>query len=295
MRMYRDWSKTDPVQYFQEQYEGKIASRTRLSKKDPGLYNVLKKRSLLDQILPNQNDRNWNNTDPLEYFKQHHQGKVANKEELKWRDWALYVILRKRNLLDKILPDYQHHRDWTTTDPLKYFQQHYKGKIFNRSELSRKDQELCVVLRKLNLLDQILPNQNQNYRDWTTTDPITYFKQHYQGKITSRQELENKDSSLYQVLKHRKLFDKILPNQNQDHRDWSKTDPVKYFQEHYKGKIKRIVDLMRKDQSLCKILRTLGKLKLIFPKEDERKLLENLLRDYVNDDDDDLQGAGVKA
>ncbi len=284
--MSRDWSQIDPVQYFQQHYEGKVTSRSELERKDKGLYNVLKARKLLDKVLADTQHhyRDWDVGDPLKYFKQHYEGKIASRSELERKDKGLYIVLGKRRLLDQILPNQnQNYRDWNTSDPVRYFEQHYKGRIVNRSDLYKKDSVLYRTLSVRKLLDKVLPDSHQSYRDWNCTDPIKYFERHYKGKITSRAELSEKDRMLYYVLRKRKLLDKVLPDYRY-HRDWNSTDAVQYFKQHHEGKVSGRSELSRKDPYLYNRLRKSGKLDIIFPKPDEGKFLEDLLRDYVDDD-----------
>ncbi len=284
MSQRRDWSKTDPIEYFEQHYKETITTMNQLENKDLGLYYILRKRKLLDTLLPSQY-RDWNSYDPVKYFDQHYKGKIASRSELQKKDRGLCNALRRRKLLDKVLPSsHQNHRDWNCTDPIKYFEQHYKGKITSRNQLGKKDPVLYDVLRKRKLLDKVLADKHENYRDWNSTDPLKYFEKHYNGKITSRKQLKKKDQVLYDVLKERRLLDQILPSKNQDHRDWKTSDPVKYFHEHYKDKIGSKEQLKLADQSLYNVLRKSGKLDVIFHKKDERNILEDLLRDYVDDD-----------
>ncbi len=208
--------------------------------------------------------RNWNNIDAVQYFNEHYKGRIISRSQLEKEDRGLYNKLRKLGKLDEILPNlYENHRDFTQITPVKYFKKFYKGKITARNQLQKEDPTLYNKLRKLGKLDDILPSQNESYRDFSKTDPVQYFKKHYKGKIKTRKQLAKEDQSLYQKLRELGKLSQLLPDiQN---RDYSKTDPVRYFKEHYTGKITTRWQLQKEDQGLYQKLRTLGKLDEVLP------------------------------
>ncbi len=282
-RQLRDFSKKDPVQHFKEQYKGKITSRKQLEKEDQVLYDKLRKLGKLDEILASQheNNRDYTQTDPVQFFNQHYKGKVVTRTQLSKEDPGLYQKLRKQGQLDEILPSqYENHRDYTQTDPVQFFNQHYKGKITTRKQLQKEDQGLYCKLLRIGKLEDVLPDR-QN-RDFAQIDPIQYFNQHYKGKITSRKQLEKGDRVLYHKLCKLGKLDEILPDQNESHRDYTQTDPVQYFNQHYKGKITSRKHLQKEDSGLYDKLRRLGKLDEVFPKKSS---LDDILRKYTDEDE----------
>ena len=120
-------------------------------------------------------------------------------------------------------------------------------------------------------------------RDWDKIDPVQYFNKRYAGKIITREQLRKVDGGLYHQLYRVGKLDELLPNSHQKDRDWSKIDPVQYFNEKYKGKIITKKQLEEVDGGLYSKLRKIGKLDEVFPLVDQRSQLENLLQDYVGD------------
>jgi hypothetical protein len=285
-REYRDWSKIDPVEYFQENYEGKITGRKQLSREDEVLYQKLCELGKLDALLPKQH-RDWSKVDPVAYFQEHYEGKITGRTELKRKDSGLHQKLFKLGALDEVLPDVQR-RDWSTNDPDAHFNEHVKGKVASRAELRREDSGLHIKLLRLGVLGRILPPAHMPYRDWSKIDPVAYFDEHWKGKVSNRRELYRRDQGLYQKLRQQGKLDEILPDKRSV-RDWSKTDPVAYFHRHWKGKVSGRRELQQKDRGLYALLWRRGKLDELFPRPGTRAQLEDLLKRYVEPDKKQLE------
>jgi len=50
----RDWSNTDPVQYFRDNYGDSNITRAKLQREDAGLYELLRRKGLLDDTIPGE-------------------------------------------------------------------------------------------------------------------------------------------------------------------------------------------------------------------------------------------------
>ncbi len=80
-----------------------IKSRSELQKKNCGLYNALRKKNLMDEVLPMKaNARNWKNMSDQELVgmakKLIKEKGIKSRSELVESDASLYDTLRKRKL-----------------------------------------------------------------------------------------------------------------------------------------------------------------------------------------------------
>ncbi len=170
------------------------------------------------------------------------------------------------------------YRGWNSIGAVKYFNEHYKGKITTRRQLQEEDSGLYRKLRIIGKLDEILPNKHENFRDFSQVDPVQHFNQHYKGKITTRKQLKKEDGGLYEKLRKLGKLDEILPSRHESHRDFSEVNPIQFFNEHYKGKISTRSQLKKEDPTLYEKLLKLGKLDEIFKKKSS---LDDILNRYV--------------
>jgi hypothetical protein len=212
----RDWSKIDAVAYFKEKYPA-ITMPCQLANKDPMLYKRLLALGKIGELMPKgrrvtvtSKHRDWSKTDPVKEFRSRYAGIVKTKKQLMAADNGLYIKLRRMGVLDELLNDTR--RDWTKDDPVGYYLRHYSGKIKTRAELISSDAGLYYVLNERKLLGKLLPDKNEKDRDWSKTDPVTYFRERFAGKIASAGELISADYGLYQILRARKLLSAVFPS-----------------------------------------------------------------------------------
>ena len=82
-----------------------IGIKAELQKSDPGLYDILRKRGLLDGIEFEQKQRSWkgmSDEEVLEHVRKLMIKKEINdRRELREADNGLYMVLRRRGLLDR--------------------------------------------------------------------------------------------------------------------------------------------------------------------------------------------------
>ncbi|MBU1681907.1 hypothetical protein KKE38_03740 [Candidatus Micrarchaeota archaeon] len=108
----RSWSKmsdTEIVEFARGvMEENEISGKRELAKADNGLYTILYKRGLLDEVEfdnKRRKQRSWKNKndDEVVEFAQKHmlEEKITGRMELQKADPGLYVTLRQRGLLDR--------------------------------------------------------------------------------------------------------------------------------------------------------------------------------------------------
>ena len=206
----RDWSTINPVDYFRQNYSN-IINRTLLMKEDRGLYWILMKTHKIDEVLPQKQirkePRNYSKTNPVTLFHEKYPH-VTSRGQLQKEDKRLYVKLWEIGKLDEVLPQKKICRDFNTIDPVQLFHERYSH-VINRAQLYREDPGLCVKLRKMGKLDDLLPS----LRDWSKIDPVEYFRQNC-THITSRDRLEREDPGLYQKLRALGKLDLVISSQD---------------------------------------------------------------------------------
>jgi hypothetical protein len=101
-------------------------------------------------------------------------------------------------------------RDWTKQDPVKYFEEHYAGRITVKHQLREKDYGLYQKLSKMGKLEDVLPDSV--HRDFSKIDAVVYFSEHYAGRITTPGQLQKEDSGLFQKLRKMGKLDVVFPS-----------------------------------------------------------------------------------
>lgn len=264
----RHWKVFDDgevIEFSQKFMEGRgIDGKTELRKADYGLYQILKKRKLLDRVRFCVKVREWGSLSDstiIDSAQKLMQEKGINgSRELKKTDNGLYYALWKRRLLDRI--EFRNdERRWS-----KYSDEQLidiaKGVlqdegIDGRAELEKADSGLYQALRGRMLLDKIgISNSNSKDRKWTSLSDkelIVFAKRFVEENgIVGRKDLERADNGLIQVLRRRKLLDKL--EFEGDERAWSRhsdEELVSYSQKFAsKNQVKNKHGLQKADQGL---------------------------------------------
>jgi hypothetical protein len=195
-----------------------ITGRDDLKNRDPGLYEVLRIRNLLDKIDLEKKYRDWsdfNNEELIEHAEKIIREKGLRKRiELKDVDPGIYEILRIRKLLNKL--DFQDKnrlkelKDEELIELAKKFMEE-KG-INGRTELAKKYKTLYSALRIRGLLDKVgFREKRKKPRAWKHKKDneiiVSAKKTIKENKINGRKELKEADSGLYEALRKRKLLD----------------------------------------------------------------------------------------
>ncbi len=201
-----------------EEVEGK----KELCKADPGLYDVLRKRGLLDEIGLETKRRSWkemNDEEIVEFARKvMKERRITRKNEMEREDSGLYEVLRTSRLLDKVGFE-EKSRSWKgmSDEEIVEFTRHIiKEKyIDTRSKLQRAYPGLFFVLKRRGLLDQVgFVDKRRRQRSWkgmSDEEIVEFASQVIQEKaITKACELDEADSGLYSILRRRKLIDSVF-------------------------------------------------------------------------------------
>lgn len=224
-RPWKDMSDEGLVTYAQKFMEERgISSKGELQKTDEGLYAILLRRDLLDNVGFEEERRLW--------YRMSHEGLVAlargfirengitGKSELYRADKGLYDALRRRKLLERV--DFEErYRDWTSMSDgelVSHAKMFMKKKgISGRSELQETDLGLYKALHKRKLLDKAgFKEKLRRWRDMSGDELVAFAKEHVKKEgIRGRRDLYEKDSGLYSALHRRKLLDDAFADMEQ--------------------------------------------------------------------------------
>ena len=146
--------------------ESGIDGRGNLEKLDSGLYQILRKRGLLDMVSVRKRAQ-WKLLNDEELFEQADaimkEEKIGKKTELKNSHPALYQALCKRNLIDSLFGtrrlEKRHWKSMRDDELVNYSKRFMEERtITRRTGLRKADNGLYNVLLRRNLLDRVFRN-----------------------------------------------------------------------------------------------------------------------------------------
>ncbi|MBU0533069.1 hypothetical protein KKB44_06270 [Candidatus Micrarchaeota archaeon] len=286
----RDQELVELARKFME--EERICGRKQLSKADIGLYSILIRRKLLNKVEFEGKQRDWktmSDAELVEFTRKFMEGrKIYERKKLQKLDGGLYEVLRKRGLLDQLEFE-EKYRDWKEVSDdglVKHARKFMEEKgISERTELRKVDLGLYQVLRKRKLLDKIgFEDKRQKHRNWNSMSDeelVAYGKEFMRKRgITGRHELEKADSGLYRVLMIREIMNQL--EFEGKHRDWasmSDEEIVEYAKKFMEEReISRRGKLQKADRGLYEILRKKRLLEDVFVDLDQSRRREAILQ-----------------
>ncbi len=154
-----------------------ICGKGELQKADSGLYEILRKRGLLEKVGFEEKRgklRSWKNIvdeKVVEYARKVMEEKgIRGRHELEKDDSGLYRVLRKRGLLDEVgFKEKQKERPWrdmSDEEIVEFARKVMEEKgIIGRNELQKSDSGLYSALRKRGLLDRTFAQVEQQRTD----------------------------------------------------------------------------------------------------------------------------------
>ena len=283
-RLWNKMGDEEIVEYARELMEEKgISGRGELNKADSGLYRILRRRKLLDEIGFADKRRSWNGRSDEEVvdFAKKLMGEngISGRKELAEADPPLYTVLRKRGLLDKVgfVEKQRKQRTWkdVSDEEIVEFARKVmeKKEITKRGELISADHGLYEVLRIRGLLDKVgFVEKQRKGRSWkdVSDEEIVEFARKFMRKndITKRSEVYMTNRKLYSALRKRGLLDKVgFVEKQRKQRTWkdvSDEEVVEFAQKFMrKNGITGRRELAKADQGLYEVLRN-------------RKLMDNV-------------------
>ncbi len=222
----RKWNRMDRVEIlaYAKAFIVKwdVKGRKELEKLDSGLYGVLRRRGLLDEVGLSVKKRSWAGIENEKLIALARdfiarQG-ITDRDGLKDADGGLYHVLKLRKLLGKVGLSLKQ-RNWRENgdEQLLAIAEGFirKTGISSRVELREADLGLYMALCRGRLLDSIgLPDSRGLIRNWAEMGDeqlIAYAKELiFKKGIDGRVDLEKVDRRLYDALKRRNLRDVVF-------------------------------------------------------------------------------------
>ncbi len=159
-----------------------MSSKSELKETDKGVYIVLLRRGLIDNVGFEEKRRSWkemSNEEIVEIARKLMEQKgMAKRTELSKFDYGLYQVLAKRKLLDEVefVQKKRTGRPWggmSNEEVVEFARKFMKEKdITGREELKKADCGLYQVLRKKGLLNHAFANIEKQRTDQARQDVI---------------------------------------------------------------------------------------------------------------------------
>jgi|GEM_PF-6434728 len=226
---YGDWkSMTDDelISYTINSFPN-LKNRQQLRKFDLGLANTINRRELWEKLGFKKVEKVYwhkmSDDELLEHFKNEYEG--LSRRELEVTDRRVYQALRKRNLIEKAIPETKNKqfpryffKKMTDAELVDYYKQNYSH-VKTRTQLAKECQLLKENLQQRNLLDSVgleskLDNP-RNLKDQKDEELVKYFRTNYEN-ITTRTQLARKDWVLYRLLRKRNLLNACFEQNESD-------------------------------------------------------------------------------
>lgn len=229
----RSWASVDNseiIEIAKELIEERgIEGRKELGEADMGLYLILLKRGLIDEVglkVKTRERRNWTEMSDGEIIgvaKRFVECEgILGRTALKKADSGLYGVLRSRGLLESVgFPMKRRIRKWkrlSDTELIGMAKKFCKKTgITRKVDLHMSDAGLYDALRKRNLLDSIGLEKVDSIRNWgSMSDDIllgfAWENIFWSGirSVYGQQGLAMQDSGLFGALKRRKLLEAVF-------------------------------------------------------------------------------------
>ncbi len=201
-----------------------IKGRRELGNADPGLYAILYRRELLDEIGFTQKKRFWKKTSNEELIelarRVMEEHRITYRSEFSSADPGLYGALRKRGLLGDIEFE-EKIRSWKDKTDEELIELTRKimeeKKITGKTELDRAYHALFNHLKMRGLLDRVGFEQKQRSWKHMTDDEIVEYARGVieENKITVRRKLHSIDGGLSAILQRRGLLNRAFARAEQ--------------------------------------------------------------------------------
>ncbi len=225
-RLWRKMNDEEIVEYAKRlMKKKKITEKGELVEADNRLYEVLRIRGLLGDVVfesGNRSWKDWSNEEIVEFAqKVMEEKKITSRGELSDTDSGLYNVLGRRGLLDGIEFEEKRgeRRSWdgmADEEIVEYARRFMEENgISGRSELQKNGSGLYGVLYKRGLLGKVGFEEKQRkhrpWKDMSDEEVVEYARRVMEENgITGRKELITTDSGLYQVLRRRGLLDRVF-------------------------------------------------------------------------------------
>ncbi len=171
-RSWKDLSDEEVIEFAKKlMVKKKINNKTGIKNADSRLYQVLRRRGLLDEIgceEKRRKDRSWkdmNDEEVIEFAKKlMNENGISKKGKLKELDQGIYQVLRERGLLSRVgFEEKQRHwKDMSNEEIVEYARKMMEENgITKRKELEKADSGLYSILQRRGLFDRTFASIDQ--------------------------------------------------------------------------------------------------------------------------------------
>ncbi len=203
--------------------EKEIRNPRDLEKADAGLYQILVRRNLVEEVgfEKMRKVRKWGPDEEVIGIAKNlvQERRIRCPEELNEADTGLYQVLRKRNLFGQVGFE-KMQRVWGSDEEvLEEVRKVIEGrKIKNPKELEKSDPKMYDVLRRRKLLAKVAFKERRVMRKWGSDENVLGIAGRFIGEneIRNAWGLERADRGLYTVLLRRKLLGQAFARVEQD-------------------------------------------------------------------------------
>ncbi len=211
-------------------------SRTEVKNEDNHFYHTVRRKGLLDEVLPKREARQWNEL-TVEVLKKYCQENFSgmSRTEIQKADASFYCTLTRRGIVEEVLPaskrrDYQ---DWDVEDFREYYEENYAG--MSRGEVQKIDGGFSNALRARGIADEVMPNPKLvQFRGWGAKMFKQHYEEHFSGMTPS--EVDKEDPGFYNAVRTRGLSGEIfLIRKRRDYNGWELRDFQDFYEKHFAG------------------------------------------------------------
>jgi len=289
-----------------------ITEKEELQKADSGLHEVLRRRGLLGEVGFEAKCRSWKNMsdeEVVEFVQKAMRGKnITGRRELAKADQRLYQVLYRRGLLGEVGFEEKRRKerswkDMSDAEVVEFARKFMEENgITGRRELCKRDSGIYAILMKRRLLGRVgfvdKRRKERMWKDLSNEELVKFTKEEMKKKkIRRKVELITADSGLYEILRKRKLLDRVgfeeERRKKREKRFWGAMSNDKLIEfaneEITKRKITRRKELQKRDSGLYRILKKRGLLDRVGFEEKKKT------RPWKEMSDEDIVGYAKRA
>jgi hypothetical protein len=290
--------------------DNNITKRKKLINYDESLYQLLRKRKLLDSVFgpvkskPRDFYTKMSKEELIEYAQDFiKENKIKKRIELESKNKGLYHVLSGRELLDSIFGSLESkppgfYSKMSDQELIKYADNFCeKNEITKRIELVEKNGGLHNALFKSKLLDSVfglLERKPHGFYSKMSDEELVKYADNFckDNNITKRKELSIINGRLYHVLRGLKLLDSIFAPLKRKplgfYTNMSNKELIAYAHDFIKdNNITKRIELIEKNKGLYHVLCRLKLLDSVFPEQSHLDDLVDAIRNFGAGFDDE--------
>jgi len=215
--------------------ENKITGSKELESADSRLYDILRKRSLLERINFEVKHISWRDMDNEQIVdlarKTMEEKGIIGRRAFSVECPRLYAILGRRGLLEEV-GFVEQQRSWSDMSDIEIVE--FARKVIEEKEISLKaelrkcDSGLYQALRRRGIIDEVGFEDKKRYWKKMSNEEIVEFARKLirEKKMAARSDLKKLDYGLYQALGKRRLLDRAFAQMEQQKENRARQDVI---------------------------------------------------------------------